>query len=280
MKHCNNAKEGFVLIVVLWIIFFLSVSVLTLSVKNRMNIRLNSFNNEALRVLYLAKEGMNRVIVMLAEDDSAYDAFSDAWAQKFTLETDAGVAVCEVIDEDRFLNVNTATPEMLANLKAIFPQITEEEIESLAKAKPFNVTKEILDATGMDPQLFYGDAQNAKPGINDVFTVFSDGKLNINTASRDVLMLIPGMTDAAAQSIADHRNSAPFEKNETLSQEISLLGLTASQVSSLVKICKVDSSAFRVVSRADSRRKAVSRTIETVLKRKDKVFSVLFAKEN
>ncbi|MBU4305701.1 MAG: general secretion pathway protein GspK [Candidatus Omnitrophica bacterium] len=280
MKRYNNTKQGFVLVVVLWIIFFLSVSVLTLSVKNRMNVRLSSFNNEALRVLYLAKEGVNRVIVMLAEDDSAYDAFSDAWAQRFTLETDAGVAVCEVTDEDRFFNVNTLPPEILENLKTIFPQLTAEEIESLGKAKPFNVTKEILDATGMDPQLFYGDTQNGKPGINDMFTVFSDGKLNINTASADVLRLIPEMTEAAAQTIVDHRNSAPFEKNETLSQELSLLGLTAPQVSSLVKICKVDSSAFRVVSRADSRRKAVSRTIETVLKRKAKAFSVLFAKEN
>jgi general secretion pathway protein K len=50
-----------------------------------------------------------------------------------------------------------------------------------------------------------GEAPNYIFGLKDVFTPFSSGRININTASANVLQLIPGMDTTSAQAILKFR---------------------------------------------------------------------------
>ena len=267
------------LVVVLWVLFFLSVTALTLGFKNRIGIRLQSLSNEQMRMTYLAREGINRCVGILAADTNGFDAVSEEWSKNFSLQNEEGLLLCKVIDEDGLLNINTVPREMLQALKTAFPRIDEDMLTALEKARPFNVSREVLDATSLDGQDFYGDPALDKAGLSALITVFSDGRININTAPEEVLALIPEMTETAIEAIVSRRVNAPFEKNETLSEELSLLGLTPSQVSAVVKAGKVDSTVFRIVAEAVSQRRHISKRMEMIVKRQEHKFTILLAKE-
>ncbi len=279
-KSCNKAHRGFVLVIVMWVLFFLSVTALTLGFKNRISIRLQSLSNEQMRMTYLAREGINRCLALLAAERNSFDALSEEWGKDIFLQTEDGVLSCTVVDEDRRLNINTVPHDMMLGLRTFSPNIDEDMIAVLEKARPYNVIRELLDVTGLRPEDFYGAPEDGNPGLPDMLTVFSDGRININTAPKEVLAMIPGMTDTALEAILGRRVTTPFENNETISEELSLLGLTLAQVSAVVKVGKVDSAVFRITARAVSQRKHIAKKTELVVKRQDGKFTVLLAKEN
>ncbi|MBI4845563.1 MAG: general secretion pathway protein GspK [Candidatus Omnitrophica bacterium] len=280
MKRCNKDNKGIILVIVLWVLFFLSVTALTLGMQNRLNIRLQSLTNEKARMLYLSRESVNRIIILLAKDDPSFDAFSEEWSTGVSLQNEEGITLCEVNDEDRCLNINTAPVELIERIKLIFPGLGEEEIKLIANLRPFNVKKELLDLAQIDREIFYGNPSEGKIGMQDMITVFSDGKININTAPKEVLMILPNMNEGVVDTILSHRQVTPFNSNETLSEGLSLLGLTPEQVGSLIKICKVQSSIFSVKVNSASKRKHVSKGLELIFKRVENKFNVLLAKEN
>ncbi|MFH2138963.1 MAG: helix-hairpin-helix domain-containing protein [Candidatus Omnitrophota bacterium] len=280
MNKTIQNKSGTILVLVLWVLFFLSVVVLTLGFKNRISIRLRSLNNEQLKMFYLAKEGLNRAIMELAEDNPDFDAFMDNWSKDFTLQNEEGLLSYKVIDEDRRVNINTVEQDILNNIKLIVPGFTDQEKELIAKLRPFNVEREILAAAGIDEEVFCADEAVGGVGLSDLITVYSDGRINLNTASKEVLMILPQVTEAVAMSIIDHRAGAPFESEEALSEDLSLLGLTPAQVSSIVKFTKVSSSVFRIRATASSGNKHISKDLEMVISRNKGKFNTLFFKEN
>lgn len=99
-----------------------------------------------------------------------------------------------------------------------------------AKNGPIDDLSEMLLIKGITPELFFGiAATNVQPagafhfqashfsaapsgelppypvGMTNLFTPLSDGKINVNTASPEVLQLIPGVTREAAEGIVSAR---------------------------------------------------------------------------
>ena len=71
------------------------------------------------------------------------------------------------------------------------------------KNAPFDTTEELLLVKGITPQIF--------DRIRDYVTVYSDGKININSASKQVIMsLSEKMNPALTQIIIDRRKFKPF----------------------------------------------------------------------
>ena len=279
-KSIVQNKKGIILVLVLWVMFFLSVAALTLGYMNRINIRLRSLRNESLRMRYLAQEGINRAIIKLSADETESDSFFDNWSKDFSLQKDEGLLSYKVIDEDRFININKAESELLEGLEVIVPELSEQEFKAIELMRPFNVKREIISALEIEEEIFYGNADLGKIGLNDVITVFSDARININTVSKETLMLLPGMTETAAISIIDRRSGSAFESNDTISEDLSIIGLTAAQISSIIKLFKVDSAWFRIKAEAVSSRKKITRSIEVVVHRNEGTFNTLIYKEN
>jgi type II secretory pathway component PulK len=280
MGIMKSRKSGLILILVLWIMFFLSVTVVSLSSQNRMNIRLRSLNNENTRMFYLAKTGINRAVNILISDDRQYDSLDESWAQEISSEDQEAVLSVNIVDENSFLNINTVSEELLNNIGIIFPEITSEGIKAVIKNRPYNLKSEVKEILQLSDEEFYGDQLMDKFGLADFFTTFSNGKLNINTVPEHVLMLIPNMNEASAKAIINHRQTAPFTDNDAVSEELSMLGLTLAQISSLISFVQVESDCFRIKAKASSQKKHVQRNLETVLKRQDNQIFVLLAMEN
>jgi general secretion pathway protein K len=96
------------------------------------------------------------------------------------------------------------------------------------KAGPIDDISELLFIRGITPELYWGAASsNSSPaafqaaakhqfgsqspqtissGLKDLFTPVSAGKININTASADVLQLIPGVDQQVAEAIVAGRS--------------------------------------------------------------------------
>jgi general secretion pathway protein K len=95
-----------------------------------------------------------------------------------------------------------------------------------AKNAPMDNISELLLVKGVTPEMYYGanatnmqttfhnklgfgNAPGQEPqyafGLADVFTPFSSGKINVNTADANVLQLVPGMDTTSAQNILKFR---------------------------------------------------------------------------
>jgi len=83
------------------------------------------------------------------------------------------------------------------------------------KNGPLDSLGEMLLIKGVDASILYGNEN--REGVLNYLTVYSDGRINLNTASLPVLMsLSPKVDRAMAQAVLDRRREKPFHKTEDL----------------------------------------------------------------
>lgn len=89
-------------------------------------------------------------------------------------------------------------------------------------------------------------------GLKDVFTTFSDGRININTADANVLQLIPGVDAATAEAIIKTR-SGPDGVDGTSDDtpyrnpgDIQRAGVPGQVAQAAGQYCDVHSRTFRI----------------------------------
>jgi general secretion pathway protein K len=105
-------------------------------------------------------------------------------------------------------------------------------------------------------KLGFGTAPGQMPdypfGLKDIFTPFSSGKININTADENVLQMIPGVDSAMAENIIKLR-SGPDGVDGTEDDlpflnagQLAAAGLNPQSAAQAAAICTVRSSTFEV----------------------------------
>ncbi|HXI70644.1 MAG TPA: general secretion pathway protein GspK [Verrucomicrobiae bacterium] len=144
-----------------------------------------------------------------------------------------------------------------------------------AKNAPFDNLAELLLVKGVTPEMYWGiSATNHTPGtfqkpklgfgtapgetpdypfgLVDIFTPFSSGQINVNTADANVLQTIPGMDATTAESIIKYRSGpdgAEATEDDTPFQSVGQLnaaGISPAVVQQLGRYCTVNSSTFEV----------------------------------
>jgi general secretion pathway protein K len=113
-----------------------------------------------------------------------------------------------------------------------------------------------MPGTFQKPKLGFGTAPGEAPdypfGLVDIFTPFSSGKININTADANVLQSLPGMDASTADSIIKYRagpDGAEASDDDTPYRNVGQLaaaGLSAQVVQQLSRYCTVNSTTFEV----------------------------------
>jgi len=117
-------------------------------------------------------------------------------------------------------------------------------------------------ATNHPPSAFqhklgYGNAPNQPAdyafGLSDLFTPFSNGRININTADANVLQLVQGIDANAAATILKVRagpdevdgteDDTPFQ---SVNQLVTAAGLNSTLVGQMSRYCSVRSATFKV----------------------------------
>lgn len=229
-RYSLSTKKGSILIVALWSLFFLGALALVLNAHISPQIILASKLKERAKCYYLAKAGVKKTIQIIATDETiGYDALKDFYNDGQFKELGEGEFSIALMDEERKININKASAELLKRLLGIAAGIVGPEASAIAdsildwrdgdndarefgaensyyqglspsypcKNKDFEVIEELLLVKGINRDIF--------DKIEDVLTIYGQGAVNINTAPRIVLESL-GMSSALSQKLIDFRN--------------------------------------------------------------------------
>ncbi len=220
------------------------------------------------QVMALSDGVAEGVKILFSRDDSNVDYYGEYWSYPvpFSLH---GISVnIEIEDEERFLNPNILVKHGVVDekAKAIFDRlfeitetgaeftdkliewITPSDVDDGLKHAPFDTTEEIKLIGGVTPEIFNGRIEGGefKPGLRSLLSVWSDGKVNINTASKWVLMALDSDIDeTVASKIISYREEKPFKKVDDL---INVNGITSDIIYRIKPFTDVNSKHFLVKS--------------------------------
>ena len=299
-----KSNDGSILMVVLWILAFLVLLGLGLGYSTSIDQRLVGYQRDRLMALYLAKGGYYRALAELEQDPTPkIDSYLDTWGHNpeafqevklgegnFTVsypvieENGSEGVIYGVMDEDRKIDINTASQAVLLRLPGMTDEIVDAVLDWRAehkklgenlgevKDKPFQVLEDIWLLEGMTPEVY----QTLRPFI----TVYTDGKVNLNSAPREVLRALNLGEELVDKVLRFRRGSDGIlgtdddqsfaglgGAEQQLNAFESLTPQEASQLTSLItqNRLKVSSSVFRIHSSGRVRNGKVVRTVEGVV---------------
>ncbi len=295
-------QAGSMLVMALWALTLLVLFSLSLGFGVRQKATLLSRLSALDAVYPIAYSGVEEAKSLVKSDtDFDVDAMSDPWASGskrrelgrgvFSLLTDGSLPV---VDEERKVNLNSTSNEIAERLFERVTGLSKSDADELVynlldwmdsdsffghpqygaeasyyenlskpyttKNAPYEALDELLLVKGMTPEIF------AK--IRPYVTVYGNGRVNINTASREVLAAL-GFSEAAVDAIAAYRagkdfaegtSDDPFFTNvNSIAADLQTKGKTPLDDSQTVLLSgliagdrlSVVSSAFSVTSRGE-----------------------------
>lgn len=240
----NSSRNGTILITTLWILTILSVLAMGIGFRVSIEARLSKYNLDRIKGLYLAKAGIVKAMEVLSKDTNAYDSIRECgitlpWDRglenvfvkiplgdgTFTVSyEEEGKPYLGMMDEERKININKAEYKVLYQLflgkepenlaasiinwrgpaQLMVEGAQDKDYELLAapykcKHADFSCIEELLLVNGMTPEIF--------ESIKEYITVYTDGKINLNTATVRVLRVF-GLSDQSIGTIILTRNDA------------------------------------------------------------------------
>ncbi len=243
MKH----QKGSVLIAVTWMLAVLSIFALAVSRQASQELLLGQWLRDRVAGRTLARAGVERALLEIQLDKMpAFEALNESWAvnEKAFREVPVGEGTFSVscsqdgetyygvCDESARVNLNLAGENPLKNLfRAVDPELEESDAVAIAQAiidwrdgddaqladgaessyyeslsppykaanAPFRAVEELSMVKGVTPELF----QKVLPYV----TVYSQGRVNLNTAPKTVLQAL-GLSPELAEKIAAFRAGA------------------------------------------------------------------------
>lgn len=244
-----RARRGSALIVVLWCLFFLSGLAVAIYTRVSPQIGLVGYLKERAVAYSAARAGVKQAVFTMDGDETQdYDALNDTWADneeafkdirlseevytsvKYDWEDDGGETQTRygLVDEERKININTASFEALERFLESVGQTTSQQATDIANSildwvdedddprengaedgyyvslnpgypcanAKFQVLEELLLVKGMTREIF--------DNIKAYITVHSLGRVNLNTAGRYVLEAL-GLESALADKVLQFR---------------------------------------------------------------------------
>jgi len=258
------------------------------------NLKTASYQLKDTQALYLARGGISRIAAELIpqeqmNDEEVQDQIHgknlgswiinpDDWTVEQTEKPEDDVdryIWCEITAEDAKIPLTKVTKSMLGKVPEITP-VQSEFIADFIKMKKKDKTaqiqfvEEIFKVKDVDYKLFWGEEET--PGLIDLVTTFSDGKVYINRATAEVLKMIPGVDEQVANEIKTMiEGEKYFERVEDLR---SVMGVTPPIYKSLKKWAKVKPSYYRIKSTAYV--SGITRDAEGVIKLSQKDLEIVY----
>lgn len=281
----NNRKKGFVLISVLWITAMLTVITLGFGRRAALDRRAAAYALDQEEAMMMARGAVDRGIVemynrglmfmLLPPELQGGTHMAESWARPKNLfeegyfeeseqyENDEVIYV--ITDEERYININTSPQEILEEIESMSRTIVrrvmarrKEEVHEKEGVTLFQAIEEIRYLRGVDDDDWFGERDKA--GLKNLLTVWGDGKININTASEDVLSCIPKVKKRDIAAILEYRNGPDgvsytsddlgFMNMEDLAEKT---GVTVDPTGPLNTYCTCTSIFFRITGVATRR---------------------------
>lgn len=247
--HRKPAEQGIALLMVLWILTILTVIVFSFSYMVRTETYATMSFKGGIEKKFLAEAGLERGIMELfyrqfyrsqtidlegreiwKTDDTPYqgqvgDGLYTVRITDETAKVDINT-VSDVVLKNLFLNLGVQAEEVDTIVDSIMDWKDPDDLHRLhgaesdyymslpnpykAKDANFETLEELLLVKGMTPEILYGT--NEKKGAIDFLTLYSkQRKININSAPKEVLTSIPGITPELADAIIERRKDAEIK---------------------------------------------------------------------
>ncbi len=207
-----------------WVLSLLVIFALSLGFRAQIALKLSGYQRDSLKGYFLVNAGINRALYELNKDTNGYDALSESWSDnervfsKISPDENEkefcvvaylngeGKKVYGAIDEQGKIDINTSSPKVMEELfnskglstdakefSKLFAEWIGSSIEAgeekkIFKNSPLSAKEELL----LVLEYFYKDRSKAREvykNIEGLVTVYSDGKLNINTVPEEVLFI-------------------------------------------------------------------------------------------
>ncbi|MDP3702823.1 MAG: type II secretion system protein GspK [Candidatus Omnitrophota bacterium] len=262
-------NRGSLLIVTLWIVTILGALSVAVARYLSTEVRLTRYRLARFEARELARSGVLLAQHMIFLDDPQVDWGEESWAKPLRLQPVEGrtTLTVTITDEERKLNVNTATLVQLASRLGDAPaQAITNYLHD--KDAPIAVLHELSDLKDLDETVHDLLAAHATPYTG---TVQNGGPLNINTATREA-MIAYGLSEDTVEMIDSFRTNTQFERPVDIVPTLQGLGWDITDpvkageellLSSMVTA----SSFFLVVTEGVVEQPAVRVRIQAVLER-------------
>ena len=153
MSQTSKTNKGSILIIVLWMLFFLTALAVAISARIWPQLSLAAGLKDRTELYYLAKAGVKTAILEIEKDTTdSYDALRDSWSNNenrfkeiklgdgfFSVryQIPSSIAGAEnirygLVDEERKININKAPYSVLENFFEIVAQVTPQEASGIA----------------------------------------------------------------------------------------------------------------------------------------------------
>lgn len=304
-------EKGSILVITFWALSFLSFFAVTIGFMARQKMVLAEKLDQRARLRLAAAAGVQKGLSELKKSDldPNVDSFKEPWTQAGGLaDVKAGDPLVKVaiIDEERKININTAGPDLLKRFFKIVLDCPDSDADSLSSAiidwrdedmmslpqgaedsyyeglkypyeckdAKFDIIDELLLVRGITATIYQG--------IKDHVTPHGSGAVNVNTASRIVLLSL-GLSEKLADKILAFRSGEDeLEGTEddryftdvagiaaALTQEVKLEEQESVELSNLAAggSIGVTSGNFLVTSRAGYEYKKGAVRIECIFER-------------
>ena len=324
-------RKAQVLIIILWILVILNILAISTGHQVSRALKLSRYQRDKMRGLYLAKAGINRAIVEIVKDKQDCDSLQDEWAdnkdifEKIALlenadefatvsyvvkKDDSEVNIYGVIDEERKINLNTAPQELLVQLFAKIGienpgviannicawrgdrSVTAPEYTELGysnKGSKFINTEELILVKGIDQKIY--------SQLKELITVWGAGKVNVNTASSQILEIIinwsakeldqHGVTETDPGGLLNRiiqlrKDNVAFASFPDL---VKLGNLNSAQLNVLNKLEALEvadfkSSCFYIISSGKINQANIASIVHSVFERDSKTITILYWHES
>lgn len=237
-------QRGSVLVAVLWMLGMLAVFSWAVARQASQELLFGQWIRDGVQGRALARAGVTRAILEVQQDKfEVFDALNESWAsnpeafENVSLQDGSFSVMCHdydppvfgLCDESARISVNDAPEELLVNLlKTVEPSLTDQAAKPIAQAmidwrdtdsnpmaegaeapyyeglkkpyalrnQPFQSVEELSLVRGMTPELF----EKIRPFV----TVYSEGRVNFNTAGETVLKAL-GLSPGLAAKVLSFR---------------------------------------------------------------------------
>ena len=297
-RTAKNRAPGFVLVCVLWALAVLTILTFGFARRALLDRRAAAVSCDYMQARFLARGAVERGLADVRNEQAmrwlvmeVAPTASNAPTTKlamFRWQTSANLidqgevfassggpdfaddsCVYRIEDAESRISLNTAPAEILEEIpgigfrtvNAILRRRGNEEADE--PAEPFVAIEEVMYLTGVDEALWYGT--NNHPGLRDLVTVWGDGRINVNTASADVLRCIPDIGESVVDAIVSYRAGGDGELHtdddrtfSSFSAMPGILDLGPDELAPVVEFCSLEPRFYRITGRATRRRGKVS----------------------
>jgi len=234
----------------LWALVILSMISVAITAIVSPQIKLARVMEERFACQVAAEAALNYVyfeMIGRPQPKSEYDSLADLDTEK-EIKLGKVTVTYKLTDEESKLDINTATKDMIMRLPELNnDQVAQNIIDYRQNPGKFAIKEQLLLVPGVAPEAY--------SQFKDLITVWSDGKININTVSGEALRVL-GFNEGFVISLINFRKGEEgvFKNTGTINSDIEkIIPVLSEQDSVVLNQANFTTKSTRLILLAEAR---------------------------